>query len=50
MGLEDVREKLEAYKTLSRGEYDSDEDYSEARAEAWQEFLEALAEQEFELE
>lgn len=37
-----AREALEAYRELDRSDYDSAEDYRDARDEAWQEFLDEL--------
>jgi hypothetical protein len=42
-----VRELLQAYVDLTRGDFDDAESYSEARADAWQEFLDSFAEVDF---
>lgn len=43
----DVRDKLEAYAGLERSEFDSAKEFNEGRANAWQEFLDALSEKDF---
>jgi hypothetical protein len=40
--IEPVREGLQAYQEIERSDFDSVEEYQEARADAWQEFVDAL--------
>jgi len=43
-GLEDALGLLDEYTNIERGDYDDAEAYAEARADAWQEFIDALDE------
>ena len=45
--ISEVRTLLEAYQEIERSEYESSEDYQEARADAWQEFVDGLGEVDF---
>ena len=45
--LDQVRELLRAYQEIERSDYESSEEYQEARAEAWQEFVDEFANVDF---
>lgn len=40
--VEEAREKLQEYKDTDRADFESAEEYSEARADAWQEFVDSI--------
>lgn len=40
--VEEAREKLQEYKDTARADFESAEEYSEARADAWQEFVDSI--------
>lgn len=43
-GLDEALDLLQEYRDLAREDFDTSEEYSEARTDAWQEFLDALDE------
>lgn len=45
--VDDVRQLLEEYQTTERSDFDTSEDYQEARAEAWQGFVDELGDVDF---
>ena len=40
--VEEAREKLQEYKDTDRADFESAEEYSEARADTWQEFVDSI--------
>lgn len=50
LDLQDLRDLLEAYKDISPEDYGDREEYSEAKFDAWQEFLNGLDDQSFDVE
>ena len=45
--IDPVRDMLRTYQEIERSDYDSSEEYQEARADAWQEFLDSFGEVDF---
>ena len=49
-GYEDVEQAIDEYQNnIERGDYDSQEEYQEARDEAWEDILEKISEMEIEI-
>ena len=40
--VEEARNQLQEYKEIARSDFESAEEYSEARADAWQEFVDSI--------